>query len=85
MTDNEVIDDAKRFAYGMPDNATDTDKKNFVSYCMHVYKSDIYKYNDLAEYSENIIYFTAKYLILVDIVTRRRLRDMLRERGVFCE
>lgn len=86
MVESGVIDNADRFAYGLPKNATDLYNTQLLAYCMGVYKSEDQKIEEFANYfSENFLTFLASDFKLVDSLIRRWLRDMLRERGVFCE
>lgn len=58
MTDKDVIDNAERSAYGIPEIPMDLDKQDFLTSCMDVYKSEEYKNEDFAEYfSEDFLTF----------------------------
>lgn len=54
MTDNIIIDNENCFAYGLPDNATDLERRKFVTQCMCVYKIEEYKNDDLTEYFSEV-------------------------------
>lgn len=86
MANNDVFDNGKRFAYGLPDNETKKDENYFARYCMKIYDIESYWNTDLAKYFwEDFISFTVNDFKMIDCVTHRRLRKLLRGRDVYCE
>lgn len=82
--DSDVVDNPDRFRNGLPIDATHGDMQKFVPHCAATYKREDYNNEDLAVYfHEDFEKFTVEDFKLANAVYRRRLRDLLRDRGVY--
>lgn len=82
---NEGSSNDSRFQTGLPDNANPEDKAIFGSFCLQMYERNMqWKNEDLSEYfADDFRSYTTDVFKLIDGEVRRKIRDLLRTRGVY--
>lgn len=73
-----------RFRKGLPENASAEDKNLFAIYCLENYERKTWKNDTLSEYfAEDFEKYSVEDFRNLDTDIRRRLRDHLRDKGVY--
>lgn len=86
MTTPSPTDDSSRFAHGLPSNHTPKDAEDFAQFRIGVYGTRPWTGSLLSMYfGEDFSSFTLDTFGLLRQDTRRNLRDVLREKGVYVE
>eukprot|EP00171_Calliarthron_tuberculosum_P004960 IDg4960t1 len=77
-------DDSNKFDFGLPENASTQEMQEFADYSLQLYRTKRWEGKTLAEYfADDFEPFTENDYKGLKKVTRRDLRDFLREHGVF--
>lgn len=68
---------AIHFCNGVPNDASKEEKMKFNEYCIQTYVEENYRNEDLSEcFAEAFNISTVEYFKDIDVLTRRRLRDL---------